>query len=156
MIIVRTDSDDRDFRLLVEQLDEYLAEMDGDEHDYYAQFNGLDKISNVVVAYENEEPVACGAFKRYSETIAEVKRMFVRPDHRGKRIGAAILDELERWASEAGYSHCILETGHRQKAAVKLYQGTGYEVIPNYDQYAGVTSSVCMKKELDATVKAGV
>jgi putative acetyltransferase len=148
MILKRTDSDDPDFRRLVAQLDEYLAEIDGDEHAYYAQFNGLEKISNVVVMYDGDEPLGCGAFKPYSDTVAEIKRMFVRPDHRGKHIGRSILSDLESWAGESGFTECILETGHRQAAAVRLYQNCGYAVIPNYDQYAGVESSVCMKKRI--------
>ena len=155
MIFVRTDSSNADFQRLVGELDEYLAVVDGEEHAYYAQFNGIDNISNVVVAYDKDRPVACGAFKPYSETSVEIKRMFVQPDQRGKRIGAAILTQLERWASELGYTHSILETGHKQTAAVKLYKGSGYEVIPNYDQYAGVDSSVCMKKKIAVQQEAG-
>ncbi|HKP69876.1 MAG TPA: GNAT family N-acetyltransferase, partial [Pyrinomonadaceae bacterium] len=130
------------------ELDKYLADVDGDEHSYYAQFNGLDKIANVVVAYDDDELVGCGAFKRYSAAIVEIKRMFTKPEHRGKKIGALILTELESWANELGYSESILETGHKQKAAVRLYQNSGYSVIPNYDQYAGVENSVCMKKSI--------
>ena len=156
MKIVRTDSDDEDFRELVEHLDKYLAEVDGADHAYYARFNGLDKIGNAVVAYEDNEPVGCGAFKPYSQGTAEIKRMFVRPDRRGTGIGAAVLVELETWAAELGYAHCILETGHRQQAAVRLYRGAGYGVIPNYDQYAGMEDSVCMKKALPVTNGAGV
>ena len=63
-----------------------------------------------------------------------------------KKIGAQILSELERWASELGYAATILETGHRQVAAVTLYKNSGYEVIPNYDQYVGIDNSICMKK----------
>lgn len=148
MILKRTNSDDPDFRRLVAQLDEYLAEVDGDEHAYYAQFNGIDKIANAVIAYDGDEPVGCGAFKPYSDTVAEIKRMFVHPDHRGKHIDRLILSDLESWAGERGFYECILETGHRQAAAVRLYQNCGYAVIPNYDQYAGVESSVCMKKQI--------
>jgi GNAT superfamily N-acetyltransferase len=148
MILKRTDSDDPDFRRLVAELDEYLAEIDGDEHAYYAQFNGIDKIANVVVAYEGDQAVGCGAFKPYSDMVAEIKRMFVHPEHRGKHIGRLILSDLEAWAGKTGFYECILETGHRQAAAVRLYQNCGYTVIPNYDQYAGVESSVCMKKQI--------
>lgn len=148
MMFKRTDSDDADFRDLVAQLDEYLADVDGDEHAYFAQFNGLDKIPNVVVAYDGQRPIACGAFKPYTDDIAEIKRMFVRPDYRGRRIGIEVLRELETWAGEIGFAETILETGHRQQAAVHLYRNYGYQVIPNYDQYAGVDSSVCMKKRI--------
>ena len=156
MELKRTNSDDPDFRSLVNRLDEYLAEVDGDDHSYYAQFNGLEEIANVVVAYEGDEAVGCGAFKLYSNKVAEIKRMFVRPEFRGKQIGSSVLEELERWAREAAFSACILETGHKQVAAVKLYQNSGYDVIPNYDQYAGVDGSICMRKEIALERKAGV
>jgi putative acetyltransferase len=148
MDLKRTNSADPDFRRLVVDLDEHLADVDGDEHSYYAQFNGLDQIAHVVVAYEGDEAVGCGAFKRYSDSSVEIKRMYTKPEHRGKKIGALILAELESWASDLGYSESILETGHKQKAAVRLYENSGYSVIPNYDQYAGVESSVCMKKSI--------
>ena len=154
MKLKRTNSDDPDFRGLVDQLDEYLAEVDGEEHSYYAQFNGLDKIANVVVAYMEGQAVACGAFKPYTDEIAEIKRMFVRPGFRGKRMGSVVLDELEGWARGEGFTACILETGRKQVAAVKLYQNGGYRVIPNYDQYAGVDGSICMRKEIAVQQKA--
>lgn len=150
MIVRRTDSGDPDFQKLVADLDGYLAVMDGDEHACYAQYNGLDSIRNTVVVYENDEPVGCGAFKPYKDVTVEIKRMFVRPDFRGRKLGQLILNELERWANELGYAYSILETGRRQVAAVKLYQNSGYEVIPNYDQYAGLEDSVCMRKPLRA------
>ena len=148
MKLARTNSDDPDFKLLVVELDKYLAVVDGDQHSYYDQFNGIAEIPNVVVAYEGDEPIGCGAFKRYDDSTVEIKRMYVDPDQRGKRVGARILNELELWAAELGFSATILETGHKQVAAVGLYKNSGYEVIPNYDQYAGIENSVCMKKIL--------
>ena len=156
MNLKRTDSTDTDFITLVAELDKYLADVDGEEHAYYAQFNGLETIKNVVVAYEGDEAVGCGAFKPYSDSIVEIKRMYTDPEHRGKKIGARILSELEAWANELGYGESILETGHKQKAAVRLYQNSGYSVIPNYDQYAGVENSVCMKKSIATRQEASV
>ena len=149
----RTTSDDPDFRRLVAELDAYLAHIDGEEHAFFAQFNGLTAIPNVIVIYEDEEAIGCGAFKQHSDTAVEIKRMYVRPEFRGRNIGAQILDELEAWARGLGYTECVLETGHRQNAAVRLYQNRGYRTIPNYDQYAGVESSVCMKKEIGAAAR---
>ena len=146
MNLKRTNSDDEDFRRLVVDLDKYLAEMDGDEHSYYEQFNGIANISNVVVGYESDKPVGCGAFKAYDAVTVEIKRMYVSPDQRGKKIGAQILGELESWARELGFNATILETGQRHVAAIALYKNSGYELIPNYDQYAGVENSICMKK----------
>ena len=141
----RTYADDEDFLALVEMLDAELRISDGEEHGFYAQFNKPVGLNGVVVAYLDELPVGCGAFKKYSDETAEIKRMFVRPNARGNRIGGAILSELERWAGES-FSECILETGLKQPEAIALYKRSGYEVIPNYGQYAGVENSVCMKR----------
>ncbi len=146
--IVRTDSSNPDFIALVKLLDEELAIRDGAEHSFFAQFNQIDSIRHVVVAYADGEPVGCGAFKRYDVVTAEIKRMFVRSEARGRRIGADVLTELEAWAIEEGFSAAILETGFKQPEAIRLYERSGYDRIPNYGQYAGVESSVCMKKSL--------
>jgi len=144
--LIRTDSDNQDFRELVLLLDRELRIRDGEEHSFYAQFNNIDKIRNVVVAFENGEAVGCGAFKEYSGGVAEIKRMYVRDDKRGRGIAQKILFELEKWAIESNFSESILETGLKQPEAVRLYQKSGYEKIPNYGQYAGIENSVCMQK----------
>jgi len=144
--LVRTNSDNSDFRELVALLDQDLQIRDGDEHSFYAQFNKVDKIRHVVVAYEIEKAVGCGAFKKYSEGAAEIKRMFVRPENRGRGIAGKILTELETWAKELKFSECILETGVKQPEAIRLYKKSGYETIPSYGQYLNIENSVCMKK----------
>jgi len=144
--LVRTNSDNSDFRELVALLDQDLQIRDGDEHSFYAQFNKIDKIREVVVAYENEKAVGCGAFKEYSARAAEIKRMFVRPEKRGRGIAGKILTELETWAKELKFSECVLETGVKQPEAIRLYKKSGYETIPSYGQYLNIENSVCMKK----------
>ena len=146
--LLRTTSENPDFRELVALLDHDLAARDGAEHAFYAQFNTIAKLNHVVVAYFDSAPVGCGAFKEYAPALVEIKRMFVRPAHRAQGIARASLAELERWAGELGYVGCVLETGKRQTEAIGLYQRSGYLLVPNYGQYAGVANSVCMRKEL--------
>lgn len=146
--LARTTSENPDFRALVALLDRNLQVRDGAEHDFYAQFNKIDHLNHVVVAYRADAPVGCGAVKAFDAEAAEVKRMFVQPAHRGQGVAQAVLAELERWAAELGYVACVLETGKKQPEAIGLYQKSGYALIPNYGQYAGVANSVCMKKEL--------
>lgn len=146
--LLRTNSENPDFGGLVVQLDRYLAVMDGDEHAFYDQYNKVSAIKEVVLAYHNRQPVGCGAIKKYSETEAEVKRMYVHPDFRGQGIAKKMLHELETWASESGFSTCILETGKRQAEAIRLYQNYGYSIMANYGQYQNVANSICMKKVL--------
>lgn len=144
--LLRTNAEHPDFTALVKCLDADLAQRDGEDHDFYAQFNQIDTIRFAVVAYENETPVGCGAIKAYSPDAMEVKRMYVSPEHRGKGIATLILSELENWAGELSYTRCVLETGKKQPEAIELYKKAGYRVIANYGQYAGVENSVCFEK----------
>jgi putative acetyltransferase len=148
IIITRTDSDNPDFLELVKSLDADLAKRDGEEHIFYAQFNKIDKIKHVVLALEDGKSLGCGAIKEYGADSMEVKRMYVAPERRGKGIATKILTELETWARELTYAKCILETGKKQPEAIGLYRKNGYNVIPNYGQYAGVENSVCFEKVL--------
>jgi len=145
---LRTNSEHDDFIQLVARLDKLLAELDGREHDFYNQYNKIDKIKHVIVAYSGEKPVACGAIKEFDQETMEVKRMFTSDNHRGKGIATQVLYELEKWALESGYSKCILETGKRLPDAVRLYQKNGYRQIPNYGQYVQMENSICFEKEL--------
>ena len=145
-VLKRTTSDNSDFQNLVILLDQDLKIRNGIEHFFFAQFNKLDSIRNVVVHYSDSKPVGCGAFKKYDVHTVEIKRMFVKEDFRRKGIAEKILKELEQWAKESGFSDCVLETGKKQPEAIKLYQKSGYEIIPNYGQYENVENSVCMRK----------
>ena len=146
---VRTNSDNPDFIALVKMLNADLAQRDGEDHSFYAQYNKIDKIKHAVVCYEDDQPVACGAIKEYAPGIMEVKRMFTVPAYRGKGIATTVLSELELWAAESGYEKCILETGRRQPEAIMLYEKNGYLSIPNYGQYAQIENSVCFEKTLN-------
>ena len=145
---IRTTSEHEDFIHLVRHLDADLAERDGNDHSFYAQFNKIDKIKHVVVAYAGDQPVGCGAIKEYAPDTVEIKRMYTSPESRGKGIASNILRELEKWASELSYERCILETGKKQPEAIGLYKKSGYKIIPNYGQYDGVENSLCFEKQL--------
>jgi len=144
----RTDSNNQDFIELVKQLDADLAIRDGDDHAFYNQFNSITMIKYAIVAYENNNPVGCGAIKTFGNEAMEVKRMYVLPPHRGKGIAGIVLNELEQWAKELGYLKCVLETGINQPEALALYNKSGFKRIPNYGQYANVPSSFCFEKDL--------
>jgi len=144
----RTTSENPDFTILNKILDQELVIRDGDEHEFFAQYNKIDSIKHVVLAYNNGDAVGCGAIKKFNEEAIEIKRMFVLPAGRGKKVATTILTELESWAKELGYKKCVLETGVTFKDAIGLYTKAGYEVSPNYGQYVGVKSSICFTKSL--------
>lgn len=81
--LLRTDSSNPDFQKLVTLLDAELKVFDGDDHAFYSQYNKIEAIKHVVVAYHNKTPVGCGAIKEYEPGTTEVKRMYVSEDKRG-------------------------------------------------------------------------
>jgi len=145
--LIRTDSQNEDFSKLIVKLDENLASRNGDMQEYFNQFNKVDAIKHVIIAYINGIAVGCGAIKQFDSNSVEVKRMFVSDAYRGRRIASQILNGLENWAKELGYTFAVLETSNVQVEAVALYTKT-YSITENYGQYAGIETSICFKKQL--------
>ena len=145
MQLIRTNSENQDFKKLSALFDDYLVDIDGEEKDFFAFYNNV-QLDTVLVVYENSDVVGCGAFKKFDENTAEIKRMFVHPNHRNKGIASYILNELELWANELSFSSFILETSPKLTSAIILYEKKGYKLISNYGQYIGEKNSICMKK----------
>lgn len=148
LTIIRTNSEHNDFINLVKQLDTYLKVIDGDDHDFYNQYNNIDTLKHTVVVYLNNKPIGCGAFKKFGNKSVEIKRMFTLPEARAKGVATKILNELEVWAKKLNYNSCILETGKKQIEAVQFYKKNNYKIIANYGQYVNIETSVCFEKEL--------
>jgi putative acetyltransferase len=98
----------------------------------------------------DEIPVACGAVRPLEESVAEVKRMFVRPQHRRKGFSKIVLAALEDVARSRRYRAIRLETGVNQPAAISLYECAGYQRIPCYGLFASNSMSRCFEKRLGA------
>jgi len=143
----RTNSEHEDFRNLVVDLEGYLTHADEEAHSKCKPYNSLETIKHVVVAYNDNKPVGCGAIRPYSQNTVEIKRMFVSESMRGKGIGSKILAELELWAKELGFVNSVLETGKMMPEAIHLYTRNNYKQIPNYGQYEGMEKSICFEKK---------
>jgi GNAT superfamily N-acetyltransferase len=100
------------------------------------------------VAYIDQKPVGCGAVRRVEPGLAEIKRMYVDPSVRGRRVGRKILNVLEAESRKLGARRIVLETGPRQPEAIALYAHAGFSEIPLYGEYIGSLFSVCMAKDL--------
>tara|TARA_B100000953_G_scaffold140938_1_gene116683 strand:+ start:37850 stop:38299 length:450 start_codon:yes stop_codon:yes gene_type:complete len=146
--IKRTSSSEIDFQHLVSELDWELSTRNGETNEFFAQYNKIDQIKNVIIATIDDKPVGCGAMKAYDSDTMEIKRMFVPIEMRGKGIAVHILKNLEKWAKEMNYSKCILETGNKMPEAIRLYEKSNYKVVPNYGQYNGIEDSICFEKHL--------
>lgn len=145
-----TDGYNKDFILLCHELDKFLNELVGGEENRakYIQYNKVDDIHDVVIAYDNDIPVGSASFKKYDDENAEVKRVFVKKEYRGQGISNELMKMLEQRAREKGFKYFILESGEPLISAMALYRKIGYKVIPNYGQYIDMKDSVCMKKKL--------
>jgi putative acetyltransferase len=101
-----------------------------------------------LVARDGDRAIGCGAVRLDDPMTAEVKRMYVEPDYRGRGVGKAVLDRLEQAARELGAHRLVLETGVYQEAAIALYCHAGFTRIDCWGEYASSATSVCMEKIL--------
>ncbi|WP_069174452.1 GNAT family N-acetyltransferase [Streptomyces griseus] len=109
-----------------------------------------------LLAYDEQgRPLATGGWRSqeqnaegYSDGDAEIKRMFVIPEGRGRGLARRILAALEADARAAGRTRMVLETGDRQPEAIALYTSSGYTVCSKFGHYREYESSICMAKRL--------
>jgi putative acetyltransferase len=104
-----------------------------------------------VVARLDGHPVGCGAIRPLDapdDPTAEIKRMYVAPEARGKGVGRAVLGALLALARELGYRRAILETGNRNLDAMALYERAGFARVPCYGRYVDDPRSRCYALEL--------
>ncbi|GAA1977980.1 GNAT family N-acetyltransferase [Catenulispora subtropica] len=105
-------------------------------------------IALFVVAYAGGAPVGCGALRPLEPGAAEIKRMYVVPDWRGRGVSSAVLSALEAGAAARGRTTLKLETGPRQAAAIRFYERSGYARVPCFGAYADDPTSQCYQREL--------
>jgi putative acetyltransferase len=86
----------------------------------------------LVLANECGHAAACGALRPLAPGVCELKRMYVRPQHRGRGLGRQIGEELMRQARSKGYRLARLDTEVSLDVAQRLYTSLGFRVIPPY------------------------
>lgn len=109
-----------------------------------------------LLAYDpSGRPVATGGWRSqehndegYSDGDAELKRMFVIAEGRGKGLARRILAALEADARAAGRTRMVLETGDQQPEAIALYLSSGYAPCEKFGHYRMYDSSRCYAKPL--------
>jgi putative acetyltransferase len=116
-----------DIRVLVAELNATLLELTPPEfvsHLTVEQMATPD--TTVFIARDGDAVVACGALKRHDGGVGEVKRMYTRASHRGRKIGAMIVERIEALAHAEGLTRLVLETGDRHPAAWTVYERAGF------------------------------
>ena len=116
-----------DVRVLVAELNVTLSELTPPEFCHHLTVEQMaDDATTVFIARDGGQAVACGALKRHAGGIGEVKRMYTRPSHRGRKIGAMIVEQIEALARAKGLARLVLETGDRHPAAWTVYERAGF------------------------------
>ncbi|MEC4015256.1 GNAT family N-acetyltransferase [Streptomyces sp. H27-D2] len=108
-----------------------------------------------LIAYEHDRPLATGGWRAqdrsddgYSDGDAELKRMFVLAEARGRGLARRILAALEDSAEAAGRTRMVLETGNKQPEALALYASCGYTYTAKFGYYRFEDDSRCLAKPL--------
>jgi Methylase involved in ubiquinone/menaquinone biosynthesis len=140
---------DPELSSLIAELDEELWRTYPTKQGAYGSLNVLPVDARAIVLRLEGVAVACGCIKANDDgSTYELKRVFVKPESRGRGLSKRIVAELESWARELGASRLLLETGVKQAAAISLYEKVGFSRVPNFGPYEGNENSVCMEKLL--------
>jgi len=94
------------------------------------------------------EPVAMGGWRRLDAERAELKRMYVPDEHRGRGYARELLHRLEASAAAAGARRVVLETNVRHPAALGLYRSESYYDIPDFGAHAGTPGTRSLAHDL--------
>lgn len=103
----------------------------------------------VIARTSDGRAVGCGGLRFLEPGVAELKRMYVEPRHRGTGVAGKILRDLEARARAAGVRRLVCETGTLQPEAIRFYEREGYERIENFGPYVGADQSVCFARVLE-------
>ena len=112
----------------------------------HSEIPGLSRIT--VVVDVDGVAVACGGLRPLDGGGAEVKRLYVAPQARGRGVSTAVLRAIEDEARGMGLTRLVLETGSAQPDAMRFYEREGYTRIPNFGHYADSAISLCYARDL--------
>jgi GNAT superfamily N-acetyltransferase len=152
LVFELTSPDDSDTADLIGRLDHELAVVATHPNENHFRLEP-DEVrgdrGRMVRARFGEQLVGCGAVRGLGDGAGEIKRMFVDPSCRGAKIGAAILDQLELHARRLGLTELRLETSAKQPAALRLYEGFGFQPCDLWGEYLdSPETSLCFRKLL--------
>lgn len=135
------------------------ALIDEVQQEYVARYGGPDETPLVrdefappagvfLLARIDDELIGCAGLRRHDDGTVELKRMYIRRDHRRRGHGRAMLHAVEHRARALGYRRLILETGTPQPEALALYVAQDYQQINNFGHYRSSSMSRCFAKDL--------
>jgi putative acetyltransferase len=142
--------DQRDVVALIEALDAYANALYPPESNHLLDIAALcDPAVTFLVVRDGDAAVGCGAVLHDARGWGEVKRMYVRPDRRGRGIGLRVLAAIEDVARRGGLPWLRLETGIHNTEALALYRRVGFVACDAFGDYAPDPLSVFMEKRVN-------
>ncbi len=88
----------------------------------------------LLLARVDGEPAGMASLKQIREDACVIKRMYVRPDFRGQKIGRSLLDQLIQAAEEIGYSRILLDSANFMESAQLLYRSLGFKDVDPFPE----------------------
>jgi putative acetyltransferase len=148
-VITQERPDAPDAIVLIQELDALLEPLYPSEsrHGFSVQKLIDDGVAFFVVR-DDGAPAGCGGIKLFGTEYGEIKRMYVRPQFRGKGFGRRMLEHLADHARQRGVTLLRLETGIHQQEAIALYERMGFARIKPFGPYREDPVSRCYEKRL--------
>ncbi|MDF7628188.1 GNAT family N-acetyltransferase [Erwiniaceae bacterium L1_55_4] len=148
--ISEVDTSNSDLALLVSELDAFQSQLYPAESNHCLDFSIVsnEQLRCIIVNDYDGLPAGCGALLFQADGAAEIKRVYIRPEYRGRKLGEQIVSAIESIASERSTRILRLETGIYQQPAIRLYRRCGYEICDAFPPYAPDPLSIFMYKEL--------
>ncbi len=141
--------DTPDAQALIAELEDHLASLYPNEsrHGYSVEELLREEVAFFILR-EDGMPAGCGGVQIYGTEYGELKRMYVRPQFRGRALGKMVLNHLTAYVKKHGVELLRLETGIYQKEAIGLYEGSGFQRIPPFGEYKEDPLSLFLEKRM--------
>jgi ribosomal protein S18 acetylase RimI-like enzyme len=127
-----------DFELNFQDVDRELKEI-ATEYNY--------PTGVLLLVYDGDKAIACAGVRKIDTNIAELKRMFVNSDYRGRQLGQQLLEQALKETTQLGYRSIRLDTVPSMLSAIKLYKAAGFHEIEPY-RFNPIPGAIYMEKEL--------
>lgn len=114
---------------LFSEHDDFMIEFLGEDSHYYTRYTENENIENVWVAFVDNIPAGCIAYRKKADGVGEVKRLFLRKEYRGRGLSKELLKQVENHAGKQGCTTLFLDTRITLEPAVSLYRSYGFEII---------------------------
>lgn len=129
MRIVSTNITDKSVLQLFSEHDDYMIDFLGDDKWCYTRYSENEDLEKVWVVYSDHLPTGCIAYRKKSDGVGEVKRLFIRDEYRGKGLSKKLLETVEGYAKELGCHTLFLDTRITLEPAVSIYRSFGFSIV---------------------------